>query len=147
MNRPAKYRTRLRRESTVFELCELKFIWPTSAFVGMRCAQSNRGLARQFDTEARLCFCLDILNAWKRLLSGMRLISQFESLRGQYKITEHLPPNPGINEHVHNMETHVWTHISKNADSGITGKRQLLSFSAISRPPPRTGSVKNEPAR
>jgi hypothetical protein len=63
----------------------------------------------------------------------MRLISQSESLRGQFKITEHLPPNPGINEHVHNTETHAWTHISKNADSGITGKRQLLVFAILRR--------------
>src|SRR5258708_3427171 len=63
MNRLAKYRTRLRRESTAFGPCELKFIWPTSAFAAMRCAQSSRRLARQFDTEARPGFCLDILIA------------------------------------------------------------------------------------
>ena len=61
---------------------------------------------------------------WERLLSGMRLTSPSESLRGQFEITGHPSPNPGITGHAHKTETLAWTHISTKADSGITGKRQ-----------------------
>ena len=61
---------------------------------------------------------------WERLLSGMRLTSPSEPLRGQFEITGHPSPNPGITGHAHKTETLAWTHISTKADSGITGKRQ-----------------------
>jgi hypothetical protein len=61
---------------------------------------------------------------WQRLLSGMRLTSPSESLRGQFEITGHPSLNSGITGHAHKMEILEWTHISTTADSGITGKRQ-----------------------
>jgi hypothetical protein len=55
----------------------------------------------------------------------MRLTSPSESLRGQFEITGHPSLNPGITGHAHNKETLAWTRISADADSEITGKRQV----------------------